>query len=695
MIKRLLVFSLILIWGAGTFFAKAATNNINGNGLSLTDILLDPGLGWNNVPDNGIKVNLGSDSVRPQPTLTSNAPLGNIRYGSTDPAVATIDGNGTITYLSVGNAVIYAVHDTNADNDGYDYDSIALPITVVYTHTLTLVSSDTDMGTVTIDENRVLLDEPFGENTPRLENDTNNEGTCAWSVITEQTSSGYTPHSGTHFAFIGHCSTGKKTRYLTKAINMTSCTSATLSFWYINRSWRGDIDALSVYYRTSPTSEWVQLFSTTSGHGSWTECVLTLPDLSDSYELAFEATDHYGYGVGIDDVLVTAISTEMPEGIEDNNDGTYTISHGTEINIKATPTTCHRFDYWSNTKNTSNFQRYIVVTSDTAIRATFSTEHYGSTDVRTACDSLAWHGVTYHASTDNATYSEPSTKGCDSVITLHLTVKHSNTGIDTRTACDHLTWHGTNYFESTNNATHTLTNIDGCDSVVTLHLTILPASDTTITAQAQDSYSWMGTTFTESGSYVHTIPSSKGCDSNITLILTITSATTPIPTLNNIMNVMLVVNHNPDNIIGVFYAYYRWYRNGVPVKEGPDADSYDESGSTLKGCYSLEVAFDADLTYWAKTDNICFGTADITTADALQATLAPNPAMRGQEVSVAVTADESEIQNVSLTIFDTYGRRIMEQGNATHFKAELPAGIYTVRITLADGRTASRRLIVK
>ena len=231
--------------------------------------------------------------------------------------------------------------------------------------------------------------------------------------------------------------------------------------------------------------------------------------------------------------------------------------------------------------------------------------------------------------------------------------------------------------------------------MVTLHLTILPASDTTITAQAQDSYSWMGTTFTESGSYIHTIPSSKGCDSNITLILTITSATTPIPTLNNIMNVMLVVNHNPDNIIGVFYAYYRWYRNGVPVKEGPDADSYDESGSTLKGCYSLEVAFDADLTYWAKTDNICFGTADITTADALQATLAPNPAMRGQEVSVAVTADESEIQNVSLTIFDTYGRRIMEQGNATHFKAELPAGIYTVRITLADGRTASRRLIVK
>ena len=49
----------------------------------------------------------------------------------------------------------------------------------------------------------------------------------------------------------------------------------------------------------------------------------------------------------------------------------------------------------------------------------------------------------------------------------------ATTGIDERVVCDSLKWiDGNTYFQSTNTPTYTLVNVAGCDSVVTLHLTI-------------------------------------------------------------------------------------------------------------------------------------------------------------------------------------------------------------------------------
>ena len=63
--------------------------------------------------------------------------------------------------------------------------------------------------------------------------------------------------------------------------------------------------------------------------------------------------------------------------------------------------------------------------------------------------------------------------GCDSVVTLDLTINYSSAGTDVQTACDSLTWiDGVTYTTSNNTATHTLTNSLGCDSVVSLDLTI-------------------------------------------------------------------------------------------------------------------------------------------------------------------------------------------------------------------------------
>jgi hypothetical protein len=110
-----------------------------------------------------------------------------------------------------------------------------------------------------------------------------------------------------------------------------------------------------------------------------------------------------------------------------------------------------------------------VVTLDLTINNSSS-----GTDTQSACDSLTWiDGVTYTASNNTATYTLTSSAGCDSVVTLDLTINNSSSGIDLQTACDSLTWiDGVTYTASNNTATYILTNSAGCDSVVTLDLTI-------------------------------------------------------------------------------------------------------------------------------------------------------------------------------------------------------------------------------
>lgn len=88
----------------------------------------------------------------------------------------------------------------------------------------------------------------------------------------------------------------------------------------------------------------------------------------------------------------------------------------------------------------------------------------------TACDSLLWHEEWRKASGDYE-YVTKNADGCDSIITLHLTIHHATKGDTAVTACKTFVWHGTTYTESAE-PTITLTNSHGCDSIVTLHLTI-------------------------------------------------------------------------------------------------------------------------------------------------------------------------------------------------------------------------------
>ena len=157
------------------------------------------------------------------------------------------------------------------------------------------------------------------------------------------------------------------------------------------------------------------------------------------------------------------------------------------------------------------------------LRLTVNTTTVGDTTA-IACDSFDWYehtGIT--ASCDNLTHTFTNANGCDSVVTLHLTVNHSNTGDTTAIACDSFDWYEhTNITASCDNLTHTFTNANGCDSVVTLHLTVNHSNTGDTTATAQDSFTWYEhANITQTGDYTHTFVNAAGCDSVVTLHLTI------------------------------------------------------------------------------------------------------------------------------------------------------------------------------
>ena len=83
----------------------------------------------------------------------------------------------------------------------------------------------------------------------------------------------------------------------------------------------------------------------------------------------------------------------------------------------------------------------------------------------TACDSYEWHGEVY-TETGDYTYEKDCYKE-----TLHLTINKTVYEEVTVTECYAYDWNGVTYTES-GNYTYTTVAANGCDSIVTLHLTI-------------------------------------------------------------------------------------------------------------------------------------------------------------------------------------------------------------------------------
>ncbi len=223
---------------------------------------------------------------------------------------------------------------------------------------------------------------------------------------------------------------------------------------------------------------------------------------------------------------------------------------------------------------------------------------------QTACGSFTWlqTGATYTVSglyTDTAT----NVNGCDSLVTLDLTINQADTVSQTATACDIYTWpvNGNSYSTSGLYAV-TLLNSNGCDSVVELDLTVNYSFSGSETATACNSYTWPfnGQTYTASGVYNDTLLSSTGCDSSSTLNLTIITINTNVSLSNftltaqatgtNVMYQWLDCDNNFAAIAGETNQTFAPVTNGDYAVVVSDNGCTDTSACTLVQGIGLQDA---------------------------------------------------------------------------------------------------------
>ena len=110
--------------------------------------------------------------------------------------------------------------------------------------------------------------------------------------------------------------------------------------------------------------------------------------------------------------------------------------------------------------------------------------------------------------------------GCDSIITINLTILNSNVSVIDTFACNYISPGGHSWITS-GTYIDTIPNFIGCDSVITVHLNSNSSSSYSVSSclsyiSPSGNYIW-----TASGIYVDTIPSANGCDSFLTINATI------------------------------------------------------------------------------------------------------------------------------------------------------------------------------
>ena len=136
-------------------------------------------------------------------------------------------------------------------------------------------------------------------------------GHTPWAVESISDSLAYpsTVKQGTKRAYLRN-TTGETQGYVTRLVSKVMNLSPNkiyqpfLSFWYANPKWASDRDTLRVFYRTGKNARWKLLSEYSNGVANWQKVNIELPEVNETYQIAFEGTDNLGRGIVLDSVKV-------------------------------------------------------------------------------------------------------------------------------------------------------------------------------------------------------------------------------------------------------------------------------------------------------------------------------------------------------------------------------------------------------
>ena len=263
----------------------------------------------------------------------------------------------------------------------------------------------------------------------------------------------------------------------------------------------------------------------------------------------------------------------------------------------------------------------------------------------------------------------PTTNGCDSIITVNLTVLPPTFSQINVNTCGVYTSPSRQYtFTETGTYQDTISNAEGCDSIITINLTIEEYIYQDIEAFSCNSYlSPSGQfTWTNSGTYQDTIINSDGCDSVFTVELTLAELDTAI-----IQNGTTLT----ANATGYAYQWLDCNNNFAPIPN----ETNRSFTSDVEGAFALQVTLEDCVDTSSCYNVTILGVEDY--GNIPEVTLYPNP------TSSSVTLDwKTQQPNVSYIIFNAIGEVVKSKTISNSQKAMIDiqgqSGVYTIKLMI-------------
>lgn len=272
--------------------------------------------------------------------------------------------------------------------------------------------------------------------------------------------------------------------------------------------------------------------------------------------------------------------------------------------------------------------------------------------------------------------------GCDSIIITDLTVyKSSRNGINV-TSCDSSSSpSGRFVWKSTGVFTDTLVNSVGCDSIITIYLTIIKSTINVLNLTACDSivspsgqYVW-----TESGTYFDTIPNALGCDSIITVNLTVNKVTD-----------LTVTSSGPTITASNNNASYQWLDCSDNYNVIPTATAQTFT-ATANGSYSVELTEESCVDTSQCITISSLSTSNDSFNDKI--TVYPNPNTGSFTINLGDYTGKVEISVLDLSGKIVHSK-VENATNSSIIDFNTASGIYLLSIKTRNG-TSKERLVIE
>jgi gliding motility-associated-like protein len=241
---------------------------------------------------------------------------------------------------------------------------------------------------------------------------------------------------------------------------------------------KGNIDDIGIWNRALTQQEIEQLFSHGNLSSWWSDGTTnqTSIHVQPTQNTTYSVTVSDGVGSCTDSITIQVNNPQINAGPD------ISVCAGDSTTLTATGASTYAWD--NGVVNGQTFvpivEGYYNVTGTDTLGCSNSVSIFVDLLQPTSSSISPVNCVTYTAP-DGAVYTNsgqytaviPNAAGCDSTISINLTINNASSGTDTKVACDTYTWiDGVTYTENNTSATYTLQNAVGCDSVVTLNLTI-------------------------------------------------------------------------------------------------------------------------------------------------------------------------------------------------------------------------------